>query len=187
MAKPDRTKPATDEAELVGPAKENLEVVANFHEREDAATSGIQLLIERISAFFGSPWYFAFCVLFIGAWILANTWGAHAGWQVVDPSPFPILEGLVSCNALLLTIAVLIRQNRMARLSDHRSHLDLQINLLTEQKVTKILQIVDELQHDLTALRGRPVTHTKEQMEEMTKPADANALLIAIKQQTGDK
>ena len=97
---------------------------------------------------------------------------------------FSIMDGLVSANALLLTIGVLIRQNRMARLAEHRSHLDLQINLLTEQKVTKILQIVDELQRDLTSLHGRPETHTPEQMEEMTKPADANALLNAIKQQT---
>ena len=187
MTPTDRTEAVAEEAELAGPAKENLEVVASFHEREDAATSGMQMLIERISAFFGSPWYFAFCVLFIGAWMLINTWGQHAGWRVVDPSPYPILDGLVSCNSLLLTIGVLIRQNRMARLAEHRSHLDLQINLLTEQKVTKILQIVDELQSDLTALRGRPATHTKEQMEEMIKPADANALLNAIKQQTGDK
>ena len=49
----------------------------------------------------------------------------------------------MSSNALLLTIAVLIRQNRMAQIAEHRSHLDLQINLLTEQKVTKILELVE--------------------------------------------
>jgi uncharacterized membrane protein len=165
------------------PSKENLEVLANFTEREDAAISGMQLVIERTSAFFGSLWYFAFCVIFMVAWVLVNWWGVHARWPHVDAPPFPWLQGIVSCNALLLTVAVLIRQNRMARLAEHRSHLDLQINLLTEQKATKILQIVDELQRELTALRGHPDT----QMEEMTKPADANALLHAIKKQTGDR
>ncbi len=156
-------------------------MLANFTEREDAAVSGMQLLIERISAFFGSPWYFAFCVVFIVGWAFANGWGMRAGWPHVDEPPFPWLQGIVSSNALLLTVAVLIRQNRMARLAEHRSHLDLQINLLTEQKVTKILQIVDELHRELTALR----THPDTQMEEMTKPADATALLHAIKKQTG--
>jgi uncharacterized membrane protein len=173
-----------ENTDLGGPAKDNLEVVANFHDREEASISRMQQRIERVSAFFGSPSYFAFCVLFIIAWMSINTLGAHRGWRFVDPPPFAVMDGLVSANALLLTIGVLIRQNRMARLAEHRSHLDLQINLLTEQKVTKILQIVDELQRDLTSLRGRPETHTQEQMDEMTKPADANAILNAIKQKT---
>jgi uncharacterized membrane protein len=181
MANADQPDEDTD---LGGPAKDNLEVVSSFHDREEAAISGMQLGIERVSAFFGSPWYFAFCVLFIIAWMALNTWGTRRGWRFSDPPPFAVLEGLVSGNALLITIAVLIRQNRMARLAEHRSHLDLQINLLTEQKVTKILQIVDELQRELTSLRGRAEPKAQEQMDEMTKPADANALLNAIKQKT---
>jgi uncharacterized membrane protein len=173
-----------EDANLGGPAKDNLEVVSSFHDREEAAISGMQQAIERASAFFGSPWYFAFCVLFILAWMALNTWGSRHGWRFADPPPFPIMDGLVSANALLLTIGVLIRQNRMARLAEHRSHLDLQINLLTEQKVSKILQIVDELQREPTSLRGRAEPKAQEQMEEMTKPADANALLNAIKQKT---
>jgi uncharacterized membrane protein len=90
---------------------------------------------------------------------------------------------LVSSNALLLTVAVLIRQNRMAKVAEHRSHLDLQINLLSEQKVTKILQIVDELQRELTALRGHPDS----EVAEMTKPADAHALMHAIKRTQTDR
>src|ERR1700681_2543326 len=164
--------------ELPSHAKENLELLANINEQEEAAISGVQLTIERISAFFGNPWYFAFCIMFIIAWVLINTWGAHAGWHHVDEPPFFVLQGLVSSNALLLTVAVLIRQNRMAQMAEHRSHLDLQINLLSEQKVTKILQIVDEWRRELTALRGHPDS----QVDEMTKPADAHALMHAIKQ-----
>jgi len=185
MSEAVRNEAAREQAlgSLSSPAKENLEVLANFSDREDAAISGIQLAIERISAFFGSPWYFAFCVLFILGWMAVNTWGARAGWRHVDEPPFSLLQGIVSSNALLLTVAVLIRQNRMARLADHRSHLDLQINLLTEQKATKVLQVLDALQGELTALRKHP----DRQMEEMTKPADANALLHAIKHQSSDR
>ena len=49
----------------------------------------------------------------------------------------------VAISAYLVTVAVLIRQNRMAQVAEHRAHLDLQINMLTEQKVTKLLQILD--------------------------------------------
>jgi uncharacterized membrane protein len=165
-------------ANLSSSAKDNLELLTSFKDGEDAQISGAQLLIERISAFLGSPAYFAFAVAFIVIWMLVNGWGAHVGWHPVDQPPFFWLQGLVTSNALLLTVAVLIRQNRMAQVAEHRSHLDLQINLLSEQKVTKILQIVDELQRELTALRGRPDS----EVAEMTKPADAHALMHAIKQ-----
>jgi uncharacterized membrane protein len=163
--------------DLSASAKDNLELLAKLKEGEDAQISGVRLLIERISAFLGSPAYFIFAVVFMLFWVLFNGWGARFGWHPMDKAPFFWLQGLVSSNALLLTVAVLIRQNRMARMAEHRAHLDLQINLLTEQKVTKILQIVDELQRELTALRGRPDS----EVAEMTKPADAHALMHAIK------
>ena len=170
-------------ADLSPSAKDNLELLTRFEAGEDAQVSGMQLLIERVSGFFGSPAYFAFALVFIVVWILANGWAANAALHPIDEPPFFWLQGLVSSNALLLTIAVLIRQNRMAHAAEHRSHLDLQINLLSEQKVTKILQIVDELQRDLTALRERPDS----EVAEMTKPADAHALMHAIKQKQADR
>ncbi len=179
----DQSNASSDMGELSGGSKENLQLLATFSEREEAAISGMQLAIERVSAFFGSPWYFVSSVLFMLAWALINTWGKRHGWPHADEPPFFWLQGMVGANALLLTVAVLIRQSRMARLAEHRAHLDLQINLLTEQKVTKILQVVDELHRELIALRRHPDT----QMEEMTKPADAHALLHAIKQQHEDR
>jgi uncharacterized membrane protein len=168
---------------LPSSAKENLELLSHFKDGEEAQISGLQLAIERISRFFGSPAYFAFAVVFIALWIAVNTYGMRHGWRHVDAPPFSWLQGLVSSNALLLTVAVLIRQNRMAQVAEHRAHLDLQINLLTEQKVTKTLQIIDELRRDLPTLRGRPDA----EVTEMSKPADAHALMHAIKQKQGDR
>ena len=164
--------------DLSAAARENLAVLADFHEQEEAKISGIQLVIERISGFFGSPAYFAFAVTFIVLWIAANSWGLAAGWAHVDEPPFFWLQGLVSANALLLTIAVLIRQSRMSKLAQHRSHLDLQINLLTEQKVTRLLKLVEEERRDTSAKTG----HDPEAAD-LSEPADPGAILHAIKQQ----
>jgi uncharacterized membrane protein len=171
---------------LPASTKENIELLADFKDREESQLSGAQLLIENISRFFGSPAYFAFSVVFILGWILVNLWGMHAGWRHVDPPPFPALQGLVSSNALLLTVAVLIRQNRMAHMAEHRSHVDLQVNLLTEQKATKILQLVDELQRELAAIRRRPSEESAHEVAELSKPADAHALLHAVKEKQGN-
>jgi uncharacterized membrane protein len=179
-------RPATDkevqmEAELPPRARGNLDLLEKFDERQLEAPR-LQRAIERFSAFFGSPSYFIFSIAFIAVWIALNTWGAHSGWRHVDAPPFSLLQGLVSFNALLLTIAVLIRQNRMAQIAEHRSHLDLQINLLTEQKVTKVLELVDASVRETKNFRGAPAEARQEHMEEMTKPADPHAILDAIKQ-----
>jgi uncharacterized membrane protein len=166
-------------AELSTPAKENLELLERFADQQPDV-SGVQRAIERISAFFGSPAYFIFSIAFIVGWGLLNAWGFHAGWRHIDAPPFAWLQGFVSSNALVLTIAVLIRQNRMSIIAEHRSHLDLQINLLTEQKVTKLVQLVDEIHREIKDIRG--AGPAREQIDEMTKPADPGAILDAIKQ-----
>lgn len=168
---------------LSSPARQNIAALAEIYEREEARVSGLQLSIERVSGFIGSPAYFACVVAFICVWIAANTWGARAGWTYYDEPPFFWLQGIVSSNALLLTIAVLIRQNRMAQLAQHRAHLDLQINLLTEQKVTKILQVIDDIRRELPMLRASE----DREVSEMTKPADAGAILHAIKELDDDR
>jgi uncharacterized membrane protein len=175
------------EDKLPSSAKENLQLLDSFKDHEEQQISGVQLAIERISYFFGSPAYFAFASVFIIGWAAVNTYGAHHGWQHVDEPPFFWLQGLVSSNALLLTVAVLIRQNRMSEVAEHRSHLDLQINLLSEQKVTKILQLVDALQRDGRTPGDRPDVRAEDQVEEMSKPADAHALMHAIKQKQGER
>jgi uncharacterized membrane protein len=169
--------PESEPGELSTTAKDNLDLLRRMDRREDAAISGLRLWIERVSGFFGSPAYFVFVVVFIAVWTGANAWGARQGWRHVDEPPFPWLQGFVSSNALLLTVAVLIRQSRMEKIAEHRAHLDLQINMLTEQKVTKTLQLVDELRRGLTRMRA-PID---EQVSDLTKPADAHAILNAIK------
>ena len=181
MASKENVRPSS--ANLPSSAKENLDVLSQFKDREEAQISGLQLAIERVSRFVGSPAFFAFAVAFIAMWIAVNVWGMNHGWRHFDAPPFSWLQGIVSCNALLLTVAVLIRQNRMAQVAEHRAHLDLQINLLTEQKVTKLLQIMDAPRRGLAALHGRP----HDDVSEMTKPADTHALMHAIKEKQADR
>jgi uncharacterized membrane protein len=52
---------------------------------------------------------------------------------------------VVSLEAILLTSFVMITQNRMGREADKRAHLDLQVNLLAEQELTKVLQMLDKI------------------------------------------
>jgi uncharacterized membrane protein len=166
-----------DTAALPSHAQDNIQAVREFEESSEEEVSRMQAAIEKASSFFGSPAYFVFVVAFSIAWIAINAWGRRTGWTHVDAPPFFALQGLVSFNALILTVAVLIRQNRMAALAKQRAHLDLQINLLTEQKVTRLLERLDELhpapEHADTGRRGSK--------EELKRPVDPLAMLQAIK------
>lgn len=163
--------------DLPDAAEQNLDVMTRFYEREEAKVSRVRRIIESISNVIGSPGYFAAALAFICGWVAVNSLGAKVGWQHVDEPPFFWLQGIVGANALLVTVAVLIRQKRTEQMAEHRAHLDLQINLITEQKVAKVLQIVDELRSHLIATHEPP----DEKLSEMSQPTDARALLHAIK------
>lgn len=97
---PDARAQTGIDVDLPTSAKENINLLAKFNEREEAETSRMQLsMIERISAFFGSPAYFVSVVVVLGAWALANIWVAHSGGSPLDAPPFPWLQGMVSSNA----------------------------------------------------------------------------------------
>jgi uncharacterized membrane protein len=56
---------------------------------------------------------------------------------------------LLTLEAVLLTSFVLIRQNRMSQKADQRAHLDLQINLLAEKEITKVLQLLQRMSREM--------------------------------------
>jgi uncharacterized membrane protein len=78
-----------------------------------------------------------------GLWILLNL-GIFAAVPKFDPS-FVILAMVASVEAIFLSTFVLISQNRMAASADKRTDLDLQINLLAEHEVTKLITIVSAI------------------------------------------
>lgn len=176
------TEPDSAPAEdaLATSTQDNLEVIANLAEAEDAHVGPLRARLERLSSVFGTPGYFVFALVFIVGWIAVNLWGEARGWRHYDEAPFFWLQGIVSSHALLLTILVLIRQDRMAHLAAHRAHLDLQINMLTERKITKTLEVIARLHPE-----HRAVSSDGDDLDELIEPADAEAIMEAIKRNDG--
>jgi uncharacterized membrane protein len=162
---------------------DNIDSVAAFYEREEAKISGTQSAIEELSGHFGSPVYFGGFIAFVFCWAIANLTAQRFGWPQFDPPPFIWLQGIVGVNGVLITIAVLIRQNRMARVAELRAHLSLQISLLSEQKTSKVIQLLEELRHDSPGVKDR---HDPE-VETMKMQTDPHAMLHAIDTQKNGK
>lgn len=75
---------------------------------------------------------------------------------------------------MLITMAVLVRQNRLAQVAESRAHLELQVNLSAEQKATKIIILLEELRRDLLNVTNRHDEHAKA-LQAMTNPDDVLA------------
>ena len=177
-------EPATDPgAELPDSVSRNIEAVAGFYGAQERRISAPQDVIERASSFVGRLEYLAFLVAFIAAWIAFNLFGSRVVLAPFDPPPFYWLQGFVSLYALLIGTAVLIRQERAARLAEQRAHLDLQVNLLTEGKVTKLIALLEELRRDLPNVENR---HDPE-VAGMQTPASPHAVLSALETHVAEK
>jgi uncharacterized membrane protein len=111
--------------------------------REQDATRGVQArLADRITRFAGSMLFAYIHLALFGVWILLST-----GWLPL-PRFDRTLVGLAmfaSVEAIFLSTFVLITQNRMAADADKRAELDLQISLLAEHEITRLVRLVSAL------------------------------------------
>ncbi len=117
-------------------AEANINTIVRLEEDALKRRTVADHISDVIANFVGSIPFVAIHVLWFGVWV-----GLNAGLWKFDPYPFQLLCMLVSLEGVLLSTFVLIKQNRMSQRADQRSHLDLQINLLAEKEVTKVLQL----------------------------------------------
>jgi uncharacterized membrane protein len=103
--------------------------------------SGSERLADKVGAFAGSlPFIMLHLVLLI-SWLLVNS-GRIPSARPFDPYPFSLLGVIVAVEAVILSSFILMRQNRMMRRGERRDHLNLQVDLLAEKEITKLLQMV---------------------------------------------
>jgi uncharacterized membrane protein len=142
-------------------------------EREEASASLEERVAQRITDFTGSMRFVYLHLAVFGFWIIANL-GWVPGVPAWDPS-FVVLAMIASVEAIFLSTFVLISQNRISAAADKRADLDLQINLLAEHEVTKLIQIVSAMaDHMGLQVSGKP------EVEEIKRDVAPEAVLDEI-------
>lgn len=125
---------------------ENVRSIAQLEKAAQAQQTTADRVADRITRFCGSmPFVWVHVVWFTG-WILFNT---ILQAKPIDPYPFNFLTLIVSLEAIFLSTFIMISENRQSRIDERRSHLDLQINLLSEQENTKMLQLLEGISKKL--------------------------------------
>ena len=116
-------------------------VVKSFEAKLNQQRSQGERIADYLTNALGSISFFIFNFLWFGLWILWNS-DFISSLPIFDPYPFILLITIVSLEAICLAVLVLMSQNRAAKIDKLRSEVDLQINLTTEQEVTKILSLL---------------------------------------------
>lgn len=120
----------------------NINVLELRRRREEEQAGLEQRISHRITNFAGSMLFVYVHLAFYGFWILANL-----GWLSVEPWD-PSMVGLAmiaSVEAIFLSTFVLITQNRMAKSADRRAELDLQISMLSEHEITRLMTLLSAI------------------------------------------
>ncbi len=158
-----------------GTVDENIAAVLRIENEALRTRTFADRVADRTISVMGRLAFAAAHVVVIAFWVVANR-GLVPGVPAFDPYPYQLLCFLASMEGVLLAVFVLMKQNRMSYLSDRRNHLDLQINLLAEREVTRLLQLTDRIARHLGVESGLD----EEDLEELSRETEVDKLMDAL-------
>jgi uncharacterized membrane protein len=100
-------------------------------------------IAERIATFTGSILFVWLHVVWFALWIAFNI--PWLGFQPIDPFPFTLLTMIVSLEAIFLSAFILMSENRQGRLADRRARVNLQVDMIAEREITKLMKLVADI------------------------------------------
>lgn len=98
-----------------------------------------------IAEFSGSISFLMIHVVIFAAWILMNVGRGVPGVPMFDPFPFGLLTMSVSLEAIILSVFVLLSQNRQVAKDRVRGDIEYDVNLKAELEVAHLHEKVDHL------------------------------------------
>ena len=160
---------------------EAVRSVTQLHSDHHGRATTPQRAVNRITALMARPRFITVVGLSVAAWIVANLIAGRLGLQAIDPPPFPWLEVAATLFSLFVVMLVLVAQTHEDELNGHRDTLTLELAILSEHKIAKVIQLLEELRRDSPHVQDRD----DPQAEQMAEPADAGSVLAAVRANDG--
>lgn len=133
----------TGSKRLANVVERNIETLVQIRDHMERRKSTQDRIADWVTWFSGSMIFVYIHLAWFAIWIAVNLGWTHL--RPFDPYPFNLLTMVVSLEAIMLATFVLISQNRISEIADQRADLDLQINLLAEYEITRVLTLVDAI------------------------------------------
>jgi uncharacterized membrane protein len=156
---------------------ETLEAIAELHKRAEREVPRHQRSIEAWAAILGSSLSVFVVAGAIVVWVVLNLALRDLGLNPPDPPPFTGLQVAASVGALLIATMIWATQNRQRKPVEERERLELQISMLAEQKLTKLISLLEELRRDMPNV----VNRVDPLADAMTQAVDPQAVADALK------
>jgi uncharacterized membrane protein len=134
---------------------DNIQAVHALHQKTARGVHRGQRVIESLTRFLGKPRTLYVLLSSVFVWTAYNHSLSVTGGHPFDSPPYFYLQGLIALYASIMTTIVLITQNRQNKEVERNAHLELQVNLLSEQRTAKIIALLEELRRDLPNVRNR--------------------------------
>jgi uncharacterized membrane protein len=144
MAESPTTPPENPLSNVV---ERNIQALVKGREERRCRRTAEEKVVDAITSFAGSTWFVYLHAIIVVIWFAANT--GHLGIRPWDPYPFVMLAMAASVEAIFVSTFVLIGQNRQSAEADRRADLDLQINLLAEHEVTRLITLTEAIAEKL--------------------------------------
>lgn len=151
--------------------RKNIEAIAKLEREALEQRNWAERFSNNAVKIVGSLTFLLLNVVLVGGWALINL-NLVPGIPAFDRFPFGILALIVSAEGVLLTIFVLITQNRLMRQADKRAHLDLQVGMLAEQELTAVIQML----HRLSVQAGIEEDTSKQHAETFGEDTDVHRI-----------
>lgn len=116
-------------------------IVKSVKAKADQKRKFSEKTADLITKYSGSLTFLILNTVWFVVWIVINL-DMIPGIKAFDPFPFGLLTMIVSLEAIILAVFVLISQNRQNKVDDLREEVDLEVDIITEKEVTKILKVL---------------------------------------------
>ncbi len=127
--------------------EKNIHTITNTRKSAADKRTNEERIADAITDFSGRMYFVYFHIAWFTVWILLNL--GYLGIKPFDSYPFGLLTMVVSLEAIFLATFVLISQNRLSAEAERRADLDLQMDLLTEHELTRVIKMLDAIQDKL--------------------------------------
>ncbi|MEH2419964.1 MAG: DUF1003 domain-containing protein [Nostoc sp.] len=158
----------------------NIEAITSLHTQEIRDIPAHQRILEAIATFFGRSIFLYSLLVILALWIFGSFFDRFLPFDL--PS-FSWSDQGLDAAALVISTGVLVRQTRQENFAEQRAQLMLQLNLLSEQKIAKIIALLEELRTDLPDVINR---HDSE-AQLMQQAADPIAVLEALQKNLAEE
>ncbi len=148
------------------PHGKSSQIIKSFEAKLLSKRSFVAKVVDFLTSYFGTIGFLFANAAIYGIWVLGNS-GKIPGFPQVDPYPYSFMNSFVSIEAIILSVIVLMSQNRENQRDILRNELGLQVELISEKEITKILKILKEIRS------GKKNSEPDQELEEMTKEIDA--------------